>query len=112
MFLIRLSALIPQTYHLDGNHLIIISGSFKPDSVIHEYLHHIVHPFVTKHKLSILQYDTFYTGIDESYYLTGDSNGKINAFEEYAVRKLTDIVLTGKPPSDFKMFLREILNAK
>lgn len=96
-------------YHIDGNHLFFSSGILNPDSAVHEFLHPVVHPFVAGHKRAILQCHALYPGIDPSYYLSGDANGRMNAFEEYMVRKLTDTALTGKFPPDLELYLTELL---
>lgn len=46
-------------------------------------------PTVTKCKSHILAGKQKYKDIDASYYLTGDENGILNAFEEFSVRSLT-----------------------
>lgn len=97
-------------YHMYGSQLLFCSGSFRPESVIHEFLHHIVHPLVKEHKVIILQCHVPYPDIDSSYYLTGGENGTLNAFEEYMVRKLANVVLTGDFPSDLSMFLNGLLH--
>lgn len=76
-------------YHIVDDRFIFCSGAFKIDSVIHEFLHHVVHPTVTKCKSHILAGKQNYENIDDSYYLAGDENGMLNAFEEFAVRSLT-----------------------
>jgi hypothetical protein len=44
-----------------------------------------------------------------SYYLAGDEDGQLNAFEEYAVRELTENMLLGGFPDDIAVFLRHIV---
>ncbi len=61
------------------------------------------------HKEKVLQQKMLYPDIDRSYYLTGDEAGQLNAFEEYFVLTLTDVVLTKNPPIDLTSFLEEIL---
>ena len=51
-----------------------------------------------------------YPAIDESYYLSGSRDGELNAFEEYAVRRLTKDVLAGSLPSDLAFYMQEILH--
>ncbi len=97
-------------YHMIGEHFLFCSGAFKPESVIHEFLHHVVHPVVKAHKEEILSHNAIYPDIDQSYYLTGDEIGLLNAFEEYFVRLLTDVVLAENPPDNIDELLIEILN--
>lgn len=91
-------------YHLIGERFIFCSGTFDKDSVIHEFLHPIVHPVVEAHRKDILRHRIHYPGIDESYYLSGDEMGQLNAFEEYFVRRLTNIVCAKHPPNDLGGF--------
>ena len=37
-------------YIMEGNELYFILGSFRIESIIHEYLHHVVHCFIPKYK--------------------------------------------------------------
>lgn len=50
-----------------------------------------------------------YPGVDESYYLSGDNAGRLNAFEEYAVRVLTTDVMNNKFPNDLISYLKELV---
>lgn len=95
-------------YYLIGNSFIFSSGAFRADSVIHEFLHHVVHPVVIAQKGMVLQRKTAYPGIDASYYLSGDDAGHLNAFEEYAVRELTRDVLTENFPDSLSVYLERI----
>lgn len=97
-------------YHMYRSQLFFCSGAFRPESVIHEFLHHIVHPLVKEHKVKILQCHAPYPDIDSSYYLAGDENGELNAFEEYMVRNLTKVILTGNFPSGLSLFLNGLLH--
>jgi hypothetical protein len=85
--------------------LYFISGAFSSESVIHEFLHHIVHPTIEAHKSEIIKSNLPQIDIDKSYFVNGDDNGKINAFEEYLVRELTKSVLNGARPSELDSFL-------
>lgn len=96
-------------YHMEGNQFFFISGMFKPDYVIHEFLHHIVHPYVVKSRNAILQCNVRYPGIVESYYLSGDEDGRLNAFEEYMVRCLTQRVMDKDFPENLCLFIEELL---
>ncbi|MBS5844032.1 MAG: hypothetical protein KIC77_11235 [Clostridiales bacterium] len=80
-------------YYLNGDSFLFSSGAFRANSVIHEFLHHVVHPVVMMLKEMVLARKDVYPDIDSSYYLSGDA-GQLSAFEEYAVRKLTKDVLT------------------
>lgn len=95
-------------YHIIGDCFLFSSGAFKIDSVIHEFLHHIVHPTVTKCKSHILAGKQKYKDIDASYYLTGDENGMLNAFEEFAVRSLTKKFQEGIFPTDLEMYIKAL----
>lgn len=96
-------------YHLTGNCFIFCSGDFRLDSVIHEFLHHVVHPAVMAHKDTVLESRREYPGIDASYYLSGDNAGQLNAFEEYAVRELTKDILAMNFPESLADYLRKLL---
>lgn len=96
-------------YHLIEGQLFFCFGGFQKEFVMHEFLHHIVHPFITEHRGIILQHRGSYPGIDASYYLSGDELGRLNAFEEYLVRKLTPLAIIEDLPSDIGMFIEEIL---
>ena len=96
-------------YHLEKRCFIFSSGAFRTDSVIHEFLHHVVHPVVAGTADMVLDYKRIWPGIDDSYYLSGDNDGQLNAFEEYAVRKLTEHVLQKKCPESIADFLHCLL---
>lgn len=95
-------------YHLVDDCFVFSSGRFQTESVIHEFLHHVVHPVVLTHRDNILSRERQYPGIDESYYLAGDDAGRLNAFEEFAVRSLTKSFVDKAFPSDFDAFVRSI----
>ena len=92
-------------YHLHGDAFVFSAGEFRAESVIHEFLHHIVRPFTENHRAEILAADTEYPGIDRSYYLAGDADGVRNAFEEYTVRRLTADILADRVPSELTAYL-------
>lgn len=96
-------------YHITENHLFFCAGAFRKESVVHEFLHHTIHPFITKYKEIILQQSVNYLNIDPSYYLDGDEHGRLNAFEEYLVRKLTSLASTDKLPFDIGSYINEII---
>lgn len=95
-------------YHIVDDRFIFCSGAFKIDSVIHEFLHHVVHPTVTKCKSHILAGKQNYENIDASYYLAGDENGMLNAFEEFAVRSLTKKFQEGIFPTDLEAYIKTL----
>lgn len=96
-------------YHLDKNCFIFCSGAFRAESVIHEFLHHVVHPVVVEIADIVLATKRTYPGIDESYYLSGSKAGQLNAFEEYAVRALTKDVMDNNFPDSLILYLRGLL---
>lgn len=96
-------------YHLNGSCFIFSSGAFRIESVIHEFLHHVVHPVVMAYKDIVSESKMVYSGIDASYYLSGDNSGQLNAFEEYAVRELTKDILTMNFPESLGGYLRKLL---
>ncbi len=95
-------------YHLDNDCFIFCSGAFRVESVIHEFLHHVVHPVVVEIADLVMTAKRTYPEIDESYYLSGDKAGRLNAFEEYAVRMLTMDVINGDYPDELISYLRGI----
>ena len=97
-------------YHIDGSRWFYCSGIFSPASVVHEFLHHIVHPFVSEYKETILKHRMPLSDIDSSYYLANDEYGKLHAFEEYIVRKLTNTAMAENFPSDISLYINQILN--
>lgn len=82
-------------YHQSNGTFIFCSGALREESVIHEFVHRAVHPVVERRRDEILRCNFLYPGVDASYYLNGGETGKLNAFEEYMVRKLTDKILNG-----------------
>ncbi len=93
-------------YHLDGNRFIFSSGVFRAESVIHEFLHHVIHPSVPEVANTVLANKRIYLGIDDSYYLSGGDAGLLNAFEEHAVREMTGRVLKANYPDSMVCFLK------
>lgn len=96
-------------YHIQGSRLVFSSGAFDSESVIHEFLHPVVHNFLLSRCGEILRYDLRNLGLDPSYYLANDDAGHLNAFEEYFVRALTAQVAAGALPEDLSVFLDQIL---
>lgn len=97
-------------YFLKDNNFIFCSGTLKEESVIHEFMHHIVHPVVWKRKNEILRCDFSNLEIDISYYLDHDAVGKLNAFEEDMVRVLTDAIFNGNIPETLDLFFDQEIN--
>lgn len=95
-------------YYLEKSCFLFSSGVFRSASVIHEFLHHVVHTAVTTVTDIVLEKERVYPGIDDSYYLSGDKDGQLNAFEEYAVRELTANILLERFPENITVFLRHI----
>ncbi|MCL2279393.1 MAG: hypothetical protein FWC20_08330 [Oscillospiraceae bacterium] len=86
-------------YFTRRNEMYVMLGDYLPHSIVHEYLHLVLHPLVQKHKTHILsRFDsnTVDAHIDQSYYLSGDKNGFINAFEEHLVRKASEKIAGGE----------------
>ena len=97
-------------YHLDGDRFVFTSGAFQAGSVIHEFLHHVVHPAVEAQKELILAKRPADETIDESYYQAGSDRGVLNAFEEMAVRFLTEEVMRDEYPGDLETYIKTILD--
>lgn len=95
-------------YHMDKDCFVFCSGAFRAESVIHEFLHLVVHPVVVEVEDVVLATKRTYPSIDESYYLSNDKAGQLNAFEEYAVRVLTKDVMEGNYPDELIPYLRKI----
>ena len=91
-------------YHLKDGTFIFCSGALNEGSVIHEFIHHSVHPVVENRKDEILRCNFVNLDLDASYYLNGSETGKSNVFEEYMVRKLTDKILSGDVPENLDVF--------
>ncbi|MBR6634931.1 MAG: hypothetical protein IKL41_04840, partial [Clostridia bacterium] len=97
-------------YHITDKQLIFSSGAFNSESVIHEFLHHIIHPYINKTQSHILASERNFDGIDSSYYLSDNMNGKLNAFEEYSVRALTKAISKRTLPDDLEKYFLSLLN--
>ena len=96
-------------YHLVDSCFIFSSGALRPESIIHEFLHHVVHPIVEQQKEAILMRRPINKHLDDSYYLSGDDVGIINGFEETVVRLLTEKVMNGTYPKDLLSCIKPIL---
>ena len=92
-------------YHQVSSTLIVSAGAFHADTVIHEFLHPIVHPIIEQHRADLLSRPVSAMGLDASYSLDGNFAGRLNALEESMVRKLTDEILSGHLPKDLDYFL-------
>lgn len=92
-------------YHLNGSCFIFTSGELRVDSVIHEFLHHVVHPEVECKKQMILKHSHKDSRIDNSYYLSGDDAGILNGFEEVVVRALTSRIMQDDYPLNLATFI-------
>lgn len=86
-----------------------ISGGFRAGAVAHELLHPILHPLVEEGYGRLVPRPAPFPGVDPSYYLAGDDAGWQNAFEEYAVRTLTGLVLQERYPEKLSDFLAGLL---
>ena len=92
-------------YHNIGGDLTICLGELREDSIMHEFAHHIVHPAIEKRKDDILRCSPERLDVDASYFLDGGDEGKLNAFEEYMVRRLTAKIVSGDIPNNIDIFL-------
>lgn len=90
-------------YHVNGSTFVFSSGRFCAESVIHEYLHHVVHPVVVRYADRIPLRE--YPGLDASYHAAGP----LYAFEEHAVRLLTKLAIEGKLPPDLDAYVQKLL---
>ena len=97
-------------YHFVDGQFIFSSGQFSIESVIHEFLHQIVHQHVCKNQNIILVNKKVFDCIDSSYYLFNSENGKLNAFEEYLVKELTRDFINKTPPDDLDKYIVSLLN--
>ena len=97
-------------YHFVNGEFIFSSGQFSLESVVHEFLHQIVHPHVCKNQNIILVNKKVFDCIDSSYYLSNSENGRLNAFEEYLVKSLTRDFINKTPPDDLDKYIVSLLN--
>jgi len=96
-------------YHTVGDNLVICAGVFNRESIIHEFLHHIIHRHIEEYRKKVICHKS-YPFLDSSYYLDNDVNGKLNAFEEYVVRRFTEKVHRADFPPNLDMFIDSISN--
>lgn len=97
-------------YHIIDGHFIFSSGKFSLESVTHEFLHHIVHPYILKNIDAILMSRNHFDCIDSSYYLSDKENGKLNAFEECLVKALTKDFINGNYPNSLDDYVISLIN--
>lgn len=57
--------------HREGDRWFFVSGAFHPESVVHEFLHLVLHPLVKRHGRTIDRHSLSGLPIDGSYYLEG-----------------------------------------
>lgn len=96
-------------YHLVGSSFIFSSGAFQVDSILHEFLHHVVHPVLEQEKALILRQKPVDTRLDNSYYLSGSDAGILNAFEESVVRSLTEKIINGEYPKNLFTYVENLV---
>ncbi len=87
-------------YHWIDGCFYFSSGALRGESVIHEFLHPVVHPAVERNQDALLRRERPLPGIDDSYYLDRSGAGWLNACEEYCVRALTQEVMAQNYPVD------------
>ena len=92
-------------YELLNDCLIVCSGAFQAESIVHEYLHHILYPIVKIYKEALESNPREYPDLDDSY----QQAGALYAFEEYAVRQLTQLALARKLPEDINAYIGSII---
>ena len=98
-------------YFTNGSIMSVILGDFLPNSIVHEYLHPIVRPYIKKHRERITNLDGIkHLDLDKSYYINNDENGMLNAFEENIVRKISDSILDENEVNIEKLFFDELNN--
>lgn len=98
-------------YMYKGN-LYFSLGWLRMESILHEFLHPAIHPYVMRNKDEILQHSDSFPDIDESYLLDGSDAGRLNAAEEYLVRALTERAACGVLPNDLNQFVQDILQKR
>ena len=95
-------------HHFGGIIFTCISARFDREHIVHELLHHVVHPIVSASRDAILRRETHFDDLDASYYLDGSDDGRLNAFEEAMVRRLTERALGGELPPSLAAFANEL----
>ena len=99
-------------YYRNNGQLFFSLGWFRMESILHEFLHPVIHPYVMRNKDEILQHSGSFPDIDESYLLDGSDAGRLNAAEEYLVRALTERAICGALPNDLNQFVQDILQKR
>lgn len=94
-------------HHIFDGRFLFCSGRFDAASIIHEYLHHVVHPHVIALTDQIGSQHRTYPGLDASYLAAGS----LNAFEEHAVRSLTCDLTSRRFPHDLPEYLVGLLSS-
>ena len=98
-------------YFAVGPVISVILGDFLPHSIVHEYLHPIVHSCIQKHREHIVAHnERKYLNLDQSYHMGNDENGKLNAFEENIVRIISDLILDDVDINIEQLILDELNN--
>ena len=99
-------------YHRQQDAFCAIAGELRPDSVLHEFLHLVMHPLVQKHSDAILALRNLHRlGLEESYFLVEGERGKLYAFEEYAVREVAELAAGGKYQTGLEQYLLSLIKA-
>lgn len=93
-------------HHIFHGSFIFTSGDMRSDSIIHEFMHTVIHPMM-KQGFTV-PCRNLYPDMDESYYLDKSEDGYRNAFEEYAVRTLTDKIMKQEKLPDLRAFLEQL----
>lgn len=93
-------------HHIFDGSFIFTSGDMRSDSIIHEFLHTIIHPLIEQGITMSARKQ--YPDIDESYYLDKSEQGYRNAFEEYAVRMVTKKVMEQEKLPDLHAYLEKL----
>jgi len=99
-------------YYMYNGNLYFSSGWFRMESILHEFLHPVIHPYVLRNKEEILKHSGSFPDIDESYLLDGSDAGRLNAAEEYFVRALTERAVYGVLPNDLNQFVQDKLHRR
>jgi len=98
-------------YFAVGSVMSVILGDFLPHSIVHEYLHPIVHSYIQKHRECIVTCNEGkYLDLDRSYHMGNDENGKLNAFEENIVRIISNLILDDVDINIEQLILDELNN--
>ena len=93
VILCPLKCIYSADYFARDDTMSVIHGGFLPHSIVHEYMHLIVHPKIMKYRKAILSLaGSRQLDIDQSYFLGHDENGLVNAFEEHIVRKVSGLI--------------------